>query len=378
MHRTAARALTAVAIALAAALATAPAAAQSTQGITIVTADWLDGWGPDGGWVALPSGQGLGKAPTVIHDPSAALPPGTYNIYWVQDAEIAPLLLEANVTVNAGAMTEVRAATGATLELADWVPPPVAGHAWFGAIVSTSTSSDFVNRTRTGTSIFLPPGEYDFLYENDDTDDIPPIWVGTQTIEPVFAGVGLEVMGDDNGILVVRAIPGGPAEAAGLQADDVITAVDGQSIAGMELADAVALLRGPSESSVTIAVLRDGQTRDVTLVRGTVEPQRIIRANGGIQLAPPMDGVDPIGPGGWWGVVFAGDAPDPGNYRNWEVGHSTAPLLLGPAPYDVYWNPTGEGEPALIAENVAVSGELVTVTPEPQPMPEPAPPAPAK
>lgn len=358
---------------LAAAAAAAPAAAQPTQGIAIVVADWLDGWGPDGGWIAAPSGQGLGKAPTVIHEASAQLPPGLYNVYWVQDADIAPLLLEANVTVDAGEMTEVRAVTGATLQLADWAPRPVAGHAWFGAIPTTTASYDFVNRTTTGDSIFLPPGEYDFLYENDDTDDIPPIWLGTQNIEPAFAGVGLEVMGGDAGIVVVRPIPGGAAGAAGIQANDVITAVGGQSVAGMELADAVALMRGPSGSPVTVTVARDGQSRDVTIVRGTVEPQRIIRATGGIRLEQPTDGVDPIGPDGWWGVVFAGNAPENDAYLNWEDGHSTGALLLGPAPYDVYWNPTGEGDPVLIAANVNVAGELVTVTPAP-PEPAPAPP----
>ncbi len=308
------------------------------------------------------------------------MPAGLYNVYWVQDGEIEPLLLQANVAVGDGEMTEVRAVTGATLELADWVPRPVAGHAWFGAIPTTATTYDFVNRTTNGNSIFLPPGQYDFLYENDDTDDIPPIWLGTQDIEPAFAGIGLEVMADDAGILVVRAIPGGPAGAAGVQADDIITAVDGKSIVGMELAEAVALLRGPSGSSVSVTVTRGDQSRDVTITRSTVEPQRVIRANGGIQLAPPTDGVDPIGPDGWWGVVYAGNSPETDAYLNWENGHSTEPLLLGPAPYDVYWNPTGEGDPVLIAANVTVAGALVTVTPAPPAPAEeaPAPPAPGK
>ncbi len=374
MRKIALRTAAAAAFILSAAISAVPASAQPAQGITVSAADWLGGWGPDGGWIAVPSGQGLGKAPTVIHDASAPFPAGTYNVYWVQNATLEPLLISANVVVAAGAMTEVRAATGATLELADWAPRPVAGHAWFGAIVSTATSYSMINQTTTGNSIFLPPGQYDFLYENDDTDDVPPIWVGTETIEPIFAGVGLEVTGQDDGVAIVRAIPGGPAEASTIQPGDLIIAVDGQSIVGMALADAVALLRGPSATDVALTIARGGAQFGVTLTRASVEPQRIIRANGGIQLEPPTDGVDPIGPGGWWGVVFAGDPPDTDNYRNWTIGRSDLPLLLGPAPYDVYWNPTGDGEPQLIAANVTVSGALVTVTPAPTGEPTPPPP----
>ncbi|ARO15577.1 carboxyl-terminal processing protease [Ketogulonicigenium robustum] len=87
-----------------------------------------------------------------------------------------------------------------------------------------------------------------------------------------FGGLGLEVTQEDGWVKVVSPMDGTPAEAAGLQAGDFITAVDGQSTMGLVLDDAVELMRGPVGSEVTLTIAREGSsdTFDVALVRDTI------------------------------------------------------------------------------------------------------------
>ena len=84
-----------------------------------------------------------------------------------------------------------------------------------------------------------------------------------------YVGVGVTVnYEDERGLLVVGVTEGGPAEAAGVLAGDVITAVDGVSIAGDERYNATNRVAGEEGTDVTLTLLgEDGQTRDVTCRR---------------------------------------------------------------------------------------------------------------
>ena len=60
-----------------------------------------------------------------------------------------------------------------------------------------------------------------------------------------FVGIGVEFYAGDDGYIVVSSVtPGGPAEAAGILAEDKITEVDGESITGKTAADVSALVKG--------------------------------------------------------------------------------------------------------------------------------------
>jgi len=349
---------------VAAALFTAPVLAQNAPGtgIALSLAQWLEPWEGEagGGWMYVPAGQAA-KSPRPIVDRSAAVAPGVYDVYWIQNAEMAPLLIAEDVAVAEGAVTNVRVATGLTLEIANWVEPRDARNGWLGAILPTSASFDFVNLTRTGRSMFLPPGRYDLFFMQDETDDIPAIWLGTFDIEAPFGGLGFEFGTDAGGnIAVVRTLPGGPAEAGGVEAGDVLVAIDGIQLAGLALEDAAALLRGNAGTDIVLTVSRGkGRHFDLALTRNLVEPAPIVRATGGIRLSLPS-GVT-IAPGGWWGVAFEGEGA--GELVNWANGTAATPLLVGPATYDVYWNPDGNGEAELVAAGVAVAGQLVEVAP---------------
>jgi len=85
-------------------------------------------------------------------------------------------------------------------------------------------------------------------------------------------GIGAELDQDAAGdIVVMSPINGSPAATAGLQAKDVIAAINGQATAGMSVDTAVAKIRGPKGSKVTLDVVRGGnQQLKFTITRNTI------------------------------------------------------------------------------------------------------------
>lgn len=85
-----------------------------------------------------------------------------------------------------------------------------------------------------------------------------------------FQGIGAEVESVDGAITIVSPIDGSPAEAAGLQPGDILREADGVALTGMDLLDAVLLVRGPAGTAVSLLVERDGQLFTVEIVRDVV------------------------------------------------------------------------------------------------------------
>jgi S1-C subfamily serine protease len=71
-----------------------------------------------------------------------------------------------------------------------------------------------------------------------------------------------------SGVVIGQVVPGSPAAAAGLQAGDVIVAVDGQALSS-ESALAQALSQHKPGDSVTLTVIRSGQQMNVPVTLGT-------------------------------------------------------------------------------------------------------------
>ncbi|MES0824911.1 S41 family peptidase [Ruegeria sp. SCP11] len=88
-----------------------------------------------------------------------------------------------------------------------------------------------------------------------------------------FGGLGIEVTQEDGFVKVVSPIDDTPADAAGIEAGDFITHVDGESILGLTLDKAVDLMRGPVGSEIVITVVREGEQEpfDVTIIRDTIK-----------------------------------------------------------------------------------------------------------
>jgi carboxyl-terminal processing protease len=88
-----------------------------------------------------------------------------------------------------------------------------------------------------------------------------------------FGGLGIEVTQEEGFVKVVSPMDGTPADAAGIQAGDFITHVDGESVLGLTLDQAVDKMRGPVGSEIIITVVRDGRPEpfDVSIIRDTIK-----------------------------------------------------------------------------------------------------------
>lgn len=90
-----------------------------------------------------------------------------------------------------------------------------------------------------------------------------------------FAGIGA-MLGKVNGKLVVaNVIENSPAEAAGLRDNDILLAIDGTSLEGKEIDDAVKLIRGEAGSLVILSISRKGAPTTLSVVRGQVQSKNV-------------------------------------------------------------------------------------------------------
>jgi carboxyl-terminal processing protease len=88
-----------------------------------------------------------------------------------------------------------------------------------------------------------------------------------------FGGLGIEVTQQDGYVKVVSPIDGTPADKAGITSGDLIIKVDGKSVNGLTMDQAVDLMRGPIGSEIIITVVREGVTEpfDVSIIRDTIK-----------------------------------------------------------------------------------------------------------
>jgi carboxyl-terminal processing protease len=78
-------------------------------------------------------------------------------------------------------------------------------------------------------------------------------------------------MREDGKLMIVHPFEGSPAEKAGLLPGDLILEVDGTSLEGMSIMEAIFLIRGPRGTSVRLLVEREGKTFTVEIVRARIE-----------------------------------------------------------------------------------------------------------
>jgi carboxyl-terminal processing protease len=92
-----------------------------------------------------------------------------------------------------------------------------------------------------------------------------------------FGGLGIEVTQEEGFVKVVSPMDGTPADDAGILAGDFITHVDGESVLGLTLDDAVGKMRGPVGAEIIITVVREGEGEpfDVSIIRDTIELQAV-------------------------------------------------------------------------------------------------------
>jgi carboxyl-terminal processing protease len=87
-----------------------------------------------------------------------------------------------------------------------------------------------------------------------------------------FEGVGMNVAEAERGLRVVTVFDGSPAQKGGIRVGDLITSVDGRSLAGKTTEQATTLIKGPAGTTVTLAVVTgDDAPRELELKRASVD-----------------------------------------------------------------------------------------------------------
>ena len=91
-----------------------------------------------------------------------------------------------------------------------------------------------------------------------------------------FGGLGIEVTMEQGFVRVVSPIDDTPAARAGIEAGDFITHLDGETVLGLNLADAVDKMRGRVGSDINLTIRREGsEPFDVTVTRDVIRIQSV-------------------------------------------------------------------------------------------------------
>lgn len=105
-------------------------------------------------------------------------------------------------------------------------------------------------------SYYIPKEQYDAYVEDKNNS---------------YVGIGVTIQQDEKGYLVLKVSQDGPADRVGILPEDIIIAVDGQSVAELSIDEGKALVRGPEGSKVQITVLRGEGKLFFTVTRRTVK-----------------------------------------------------------------------------------------------------------
>lgn len=87
-----------------------------------------------------------------------------------------------------------------------------------------------------------------------------------EQIESSFQGIGAEVSMVNDIVTIVSPIKDSPAEKSGLRPNDQVLSVDGESLEGLNLNEAVAKIRGEKGSEVTLEIMRASATEPFEVV----------------------------------------------------------------------------------------------------------------
>jgi carboxyl-terminal processing protease len=127
-------------------------------------------------------------------------------------------------------------------------------------------------------------------------------------IQGEFEGIGAYVEMRDGQVVIVAPIDDSPAQQAGLEPGDVISAVNGEDVTGLSLTEVVSQVLGPAGTEVTLTILDPdtGETRDVTLERAEIDldlvtwqrlPGRLPSTRCDAKLRPPSELIETDRPG---------------------------------------------------------------------------------
>jgi carboxyl-terminal processing protease len=91
-----------------------------------------------------------------------------------------------------------------------------------------------------------------------------------RSLSGTYVGIGVQLEEKNGEVVVAAPIDGSPAEEAGISSDDVLLAVDGESVRGDEVSEVVEKCKGPEGTSVELTVRHDGERRTYDLQRAEI------------------------------------------------------------------------------------------------------------
>ncbi len=152
---------------------------------------------------------------------------------------------------------------------------------------------DHVDRSKLDPKVFTEAAIQGMLEALDDphTSYLGPeaFAIDNEDLQGRFEGIGAEVSTRRDGkLIVVAPIPGSPAEAAGIRPGDVILEVNGESLEGVSLLEAVKRIRGPRGTSVRLLIQHLGSVDPVLVEvqRGVIPLVSVrLRSDPGEKLA---------------------------------------------------------------------------------------------
>lgn len=107
-----------------------------------------------------------------------------------------------------------------------------------------------------------------------DVDAYKELQIGTQG---EFGGLGIEVTMEDGLIRIISPIEDSPAHRAGIKPGDLIIKLNSTAVKGMTLSDAIKIMRGKPNTSITISIFRKGESKPInfTLMRAIIKIQSV-------------------------------------------------------------------------------------------------------
>jgi carboxyl-terminal processing protease len=115
----------------------------------------------------------------------------------------------------------------------------------------------------------------DMLHQLDPHSAYIPadeLQASNEPLEGNFEGIGVEFHIQNDTIMVVTAVSGGPSDALGIQAGDRIIKVDAKNVANVHITSTQVMqfLRGPGGTKVNVTIFRYGQLIDYSITRGKI------------------------------------------------------------------------------------------------------------
>lgn len=125
-------------------------------------------------------------------------------------------------------------------------------------VLEDAAADAMVAATGDRWSYYIPASEYETYQEN---------------MANAYVGVGITILSSEDveGFRIMSVTPGGPAEEAGVQKDDVLIGVDGQDIRQSDANQVRNLVRGEEGTDVVLTVLREEAELELTVQRRHME-----------------------------------------------------------------------------------------------------------